>query len=380
MCLKKTLRLATTGRSGISQEVLRPSSGALISVVLRAPVRMDTHHDDREAARSVVRRGARARSPRRLPARPPRCSRDWSRHNVSAPRFTSRSRARPPPAIVPSWPPTMRRQQAAVDEARRRWRPVDRHQTELEEVLQALSYQGDLRPARLPSRRASRSIAASRRTCCPLSSRTPNLKAQRLAFGPATEAADAFHAALDAAVEAATPAEACRAQELAWRAWASVLEIRALHPRHIAEPEDAKMSVMEARMTAAAGVARAAVDALGQRLPAASSSCDPRTPRWTASWPCTARSSTCRAATATSAPWPCRWAGEARARRRRRGRARCVGEGSRAARLHGYALNGSAATGDKEAPPCHGRVCFCGTLRSRGAVRANGTKRRPWPR
>jgi hypothetical protein len=159
---------------------------------------------------------------------------------------------------------------AAVDEARALMAAVDRHRTELEEVLQALTYQGDLRQLAAFKTRFEeyRRLTEDALT---LVLENTNVKAQRLAFGPATEAADAFHAALDVALEAATPAEACRARELAWRAWASVLEIRALHPHHIAEPEDAKMSVMEARMTAAAGVARAAVDALGQSLPAASS-------------------------------------------------------------------------------------------------------------
>ena len=185
------------------------------------------------------------------------------------------------------------------------------------------------------------------------------MKAQRLAFGPATEAADAFHAALDAAVEAATPAEACRAQELAWRAWAAVLEIRALHPRHIAEPEDAKMTAMEARMTAAAGVARAAVDALGQRLPAASSqlrSAQAALDRFMALHDeivdLSRRNSNVRAL-ALSLGRRRVLAADAEAR------ARCVGEGSRAARLHGYALNGSAATGGKEIRPRHGSLCFC---------------------
>jgi hypothetical protein len=82
-----------------------------------------------------------------------------------------------------------------------------------------------------------------------------NLKAQRLSFGPASEAADAFKTSLDA-VSAATPTETWRVRALAATAIAAVREIQALQAPHIAEPDDAAMMSIEGRMTAAAGVAR----------------------------------------------------------------------------------------------------------------------------
>ena len=86
---------------------------------------------------------------------------------------------------------------------------------------------------------------------------------QRLSFGPSVEAADAFHRAIDAAVRQAPEPVGCAAGEQGARAWASVLEIRALYPRHIAEAEDAEMIRMEAAMAGAAAGARAALERAG---------------------------------------------------------------------------------------------------------------------
>lgn len=96
-----------------------------------------------------------------------------------------------------------------------------------------------------------------------------NVKAQRLSFGPAAEAAHAFRTALDDVVKDTGTASACCAREQALRAYAAVLEIRALHARHIAEADDAEMTRMEAAMTASASAARAAVEQLGRTVPAA---------------------------------------------------------------------------------------------------------------
>jgi len=158
----------------------------------------------------------------------------------------------------------------ATREARELMATVERHRAELEKLLQSLGYQGDLR--QLDAFRARfeeyRHLTDDVMT---LVLENTNVKAQRLAFGPAAEAAELLGSALEASTATATGADGCWAREQAWRARAAVLEIRALLPRHIAESEDAAMSAMETQMTAAAGVARAAVNALGPRLPAASS-------------------------------------------------------------------------------------------------------------
>jgi hypothetical protein len=92
-----------------------------------------------------------------------------------------------------------------------------------------------------------------------------NLKAQRLSFGPAQQAADAFNEALDPIVRAA-PAP-WRGAVLAASAIAAVREIQVLQAPHIAEGDDAAMTRIEARMMASEGVARSAVQALSEVLP-----------------------------------------------------------------------------------------------------------------
>ena len=103
----------------------------------------------------------------------------------------------------------------------------------------------------------------------PLAVENTNLKAQRLSFGPAREAADAFRAALEAAARTARAADGPRADALAARAEGSVLEILALQAPHIAESEDTAMTRMEQQMAAAEAVARRNIDQLRSLLPQA---------------------------------------------------------------------------------------------------------------
>ena len=98
----------------------------------------------------------------------------------------------------------------------------------------------------------------------PLASENTNLKGQRLSFGPANRAVDAFRTSLDAAVRANASHEACADQVLASKALAAVLEIQVLQARHVAESEDSAMTVIEKRMSASAASARAALDRLGR--------------------------------------------------------------------------------------------------------------------
>jgi hypothetical protein len=100
----------------------------------------------------------------------------------------------------------------------------------------------------------------------PLAVENSNLKAQRLSFGPAREAAAEFRQSLDAAVRAAASANVCCADALAARAVVALLEIHVLHAPHIAEAEDAAMTRMEAQMAAAEGTVRKAVDDLKQLI------------------------------------------------------------------------------------------------------------------
>jgi hypothetical protein len=100
------------------------------------------------------------------------------------------------------------------------------------------------------------------RTILELSVENTNLKAQRLSFSPAQEAADAFQVSLEAIVDGARAEDAWQIRALAWRGLAAVRDIQALQARHIAEPADDAMTRLEGKMTAAEDVARNTLSAL----------------------------------------------------------------------------------------------------------------------
>jgi hypothetical protein len=94
-----------------------------------------------------------------------------------------------------------------------------------------------------------------------------NVKAQRVSFGPAGEAAVAFRTTVEAAAKGARPADASRAEALAARAAAAVLQIQVLQAPHIAESDDAVMTRLEEQMAASESTARQALDQLKGLLP-----------------------------------------------------------------------------------------------------------------
>jgi hypothetical protein len=157
---------------------------------------------------------------------------------------------------------------AASDEARRARQIVERDVQALESLLQSLGYHDDLRyldgfKARFEEyRRLDDEIL-------PLAVENTNLKAQRLSFGPARVAADAFRTSLEAAVRSGAAKDTCCAEALAANAGSAVLEIQAIHAPHIAEAEDAAMTRMEGQMTASAAIARKALEDLKAALPPA---------------------------------------------------------------------------------------------------------------
>ena len=104
------------------------------------------------------------------------------------------------------------------------------------------------------------------RTLLALAVENTNVKAQRLSFGPAREAANALRDHLDAAARAAPQRDALRAQLLAVRAQLAVREIQSLQAPHIAEPEDAVMTELEQQMADAESAARASLAELSQLL------------------------------------------------------------------------------------------------------------------
>jgi hypothetical protein len=94
-----------------------------------------------------------------------------------------------------------------------------------------------------------------------------NLRAQRLSFGPAQEAADAFTEALDPIARSAPAQVPWRVAALAATAVAAVREIQALQAPHNAEAEDAVMTRLEARMMTAEAAARAALQQMAALVP-----------------------------------------------------------------------------------------------------------------
>jgi hypothetical protein len=102
------------------------------------------------------------------------------------------------------------------------------------------------------------------RSLLALAVQNSNVKAQRLAFGPAREAADGFCERLREVARSAPEPDALRVALLATRAESAVREIQALQAPHIAEPDDAAMDRLEERMAAAEAAARASLDELSR--------------------------------------------------------------------------------------------------------------------
>ena len=157
---------------------------------------------------------------------------------------------------------------AAAREADQATQAVDRDLEALQRILQALAYQDDIR--HLNAFKACfvgyRALDAD---ILPLAVENTNIKAQRLSFGPARDAANAFRQSLETAARSKTSKDTCCVEALVARATAAVLEAQVIQARHIAESDDAAMSQMEMEMAASEAAARKAVDTLKGLLPSA---------------------------------------------------------------------------------------------------------------
>jgi hypothetical protein len=94
-----------------------------------------------------------------------------------------------------------------------------------------------------------------------------NLKAQRLSFGPAPEAADTFRDALAAVVPAVAANDRFHVEALVSTAVATVREIQVLQAPHIADADEAVMTRMEKRMATSETAARTALQTLTPSSP-----------------------------------------------------------------------------------------------------------------
>jgi hypothetical protein len=96
-------------------------------------------------------------------------------------------------------------------------------------------------------------------TILALAVQNTNLKAQRLSFGPAREAAGAFRRSLEAASAAFAEKDRCRAEGLVAKAVLAVAEVEVIQGPHIAERDDAAMAGMEKEMASLQATARGAL-------------------------------------------------------------------------------------------------------------------------
>jgi hypothetical protein len=108
------------------------------------------------------------------------------------------------------------------------------------------------------------------RTILGLAVENTNLKAQRLSFGSAQEAADSFRDSVDAVVPSDAAKNTWRVKALAAAAVAAVREIQVLQAAHIAAADDATMSRMEKRAATLEAEARTALEALAALVQPAS--------------------------------------------------------------------------------------------------------------
>jgi hypothetical protein len=138
---------------------------------------------------------------------------------------------------------------------------VERDAGTLKPILDGLGYAEEARLLEEFGKRFA-DYRALDRAILALAVENTNLKAQRLSFGAAADAADAVRDALQAAVSAVPAQDSWRVKALAATAVSSVREIQALQAPHIAEADDAQMTRLEGRMDAAKTEARKALEAL----------------------------------------------------------------------------------------------------------------------
>ncbi|MDP9036940.1 MAG: hypothetical protein M3O50_19245 [Myxococcota bacterium] len=93
-----------------------------------------------------------------------------------------------------------------------------------------------------------------------------NLKAQRLSFGPAQQAADRFRDAIEALVSEAGSKDRCGVEAVAGRAILAIRDIQVLQAPHIAEADDAAMTRFETEMGRLRAVAADALNELAKRV------------------------------------------------------------------------------------------------------------------
>lgn len=151
---------------------------------------------------------------------------------------------------------------ALVEKARQATQAIHKDTAALVEVLSSLGYADERRLLEQFDADFAEYVALDG-TILGLAAENTNLKAQRLAFGPAREAAEAFRGTLEAAMPPALSNDSWRVQALVATAVSAVRAIQVLQAAHNAEADDAVMSGLEKQMATAEAEARRALEALG---------------------------------------------------------------------------------------------------------------------
>jgi hypothetical protein len=158
---------------------------------------------------------------------------------------------------------------AFAREAERATAAIQKDVDTLTPLLQTLGYSDETRLLREFNERFAEYHALDR-PILDLAVENTNLKAQRLAFGPAQEAANAFRNALKAVPPSAPGKDAWQIEALVARAVTTVREIQVLQAPHIADADEAVMTRMEKEMATSEMEARRSLEALRALTPPAS--------------------------------------------------------------------------------------------------------------
>jgi hypothetical protein len=156
---------------------------------------------------------------------------------------------------------------AAVGEARRAHAIVEANMNRLGPLIDGLGYAAD-RQALDAFRARYQAYREVEDEILPLAVENTNVKAQRLSFGPARDAADQIIAALNNGLTTVPPTD-WRSRALVAQATSAVRAIQALHAPHIAEADLEAMTRMEEQMAKSEADARHAITTLRQTLPGA---------------------------------------------------------------------------------------------------------------
>jgi hypothetical protein len=158
---------------------------------------------------------------------------------------------------------------AFVREAEQAQLAVQRDADALKPILQGLRYAEE---TRLLDEFGSRfaEYRALDRTILGLAVENTNLKAQRLSFGPAQEAAESLRDSVEAVAPSDAAKNTWRVKALAAAAVATVREIQVLQAAHIADADDEAMSRKEKRIATLEASARSALEALAALVQPAS--------------------------------------------------------------------------------------------------------------